>query len=177
VQNYRSIWNGASELYCILKPSLAAISRWSRCASDASISPDKGDLAVATSESPKRASLRFRSFRTFSTFNIDPLALPALKKLSVRGFPDAALFFCQEHGTKEENDRLLWSNLERVAQERLRVLTRAESSLNVSREKKGDTQGPSGKETRRSRPRILAETNHCFSTTPSAVEQYPQGRR
>jgi hypothetical protein len=38
---------------------------------------------VAISESPKRASLRFRSLRTFSTFNMAPVAPPALKKLSV----------------------------------------------------------------------------------------------
>jgi hypothetical protein len=64
---------------------------------------------------------------------------------------------------KAENDKLPWSNLGSVAQERLRVLTRAASSLNVSREKKGDIQGASGKERKISRQELLAETSYCLT--------------
>src|SRR6267143_506058 len=113
--------NVASEFYSVLKPSLAAISRCNLRTSDPSICWDKRGLVVTTSESPKRARLRFRSFRTFSTFNIATLALPSLKKVSVRGFPDAELFFSQELAMLAENAKQPWCNLESVAQERPRV--------------------------------------------------------
>jgi len=141
-----------SELYSILKRSLAAISRWNLCTSHPSICSDKRGLVVTISESPKRARLRFRSLRTFSTLNIGQLSLPSLKKVSVRVFPVAALFFRQEPSLRTENSKKQWRNLESVAQERPRVLTRAASSLNVSRGKRGDTQGPNGKKSPRSRP-------------------------
>jgi len=46
-------------------------------------------VTISVSVLPNRARLRFMSFRTFSTFNIAHLALPSLKKLSVREFSDA----------------------------------------------------------------------------------------
>jgi len=44
-------------------------------------------VTISVSVLPNRARLRFMSFRTFSTFNISHLALPSLKKVSVREVP------------------------------------------------------------------------------------------
>ena len=57
-------------------------------------------VTISVSVLPNRAKLRFMSFRTFSTFNIDQLALPSLKKVSVREIPVAARLLSQELGVK-----------------------------------------------------------------------------